>query len=126
MARPHRRRHRSRLDPATGRSTWPTSSASSPTGTAAVYFESPSYLGVIEADGRRDRRARPRRTARELIVGVDPISLGVLAPPADYGADIVVGSTQPLGVHMNCGGGVGGFIASRDEERYAREYPTLA
>ena len=33
--------------------------------------------------------------------------------------------TQPLGVHMNCGGGVGGFIASRDEERYAREYPTL-
>jgi glycine dehydrogenase subunit 1 len=26
---------------------------------------------------------------------------------------------------MNCGGGVGGFIASRDEDRYAREYPTL-
>jgi glycine dehydrogenase subunit 1 len=26
---------------------------------------------------------------------------------------------------MNCGGGVGGFIATRDEERYAREYPTL-
>ncbi len=49
----------------------------------------------------------------------------MLAPPGDYGADIVVGPTQPLGVHMNCGGGVGGFIASRDEERYAREYPTL-
>jgi glycine dehydrogenase subunit 1 len=29
---------------------------------------------------------------------------------------------QPLGVHMNCGGGVGGFIASRDEERYVRAY----
>ena len=42
-----------------------------------------------------------------------------------YGADIVVGSEQPLGVHMYCGGGVGGFIATRDEERYAREYPTL-
>ena len=49
----------------------------------------------------------------------------MLAPPGDYGADIVVGTIQPLGVHMNCGGGVGGFIASRDEERYAREYPTL-
>ena len=61
----------------------------------------------------------------EAIVGVDPISLGVLASPAEYGADIVVGTTQPLGVHMNCGGGVGGFIATRDEERYAREYPTL-
>ena len=49
----------------------------------------------------------------------------MLAPPGDYGADIVVGSVQPLGVHMNCGGGAGGFIATRDEERYAREYPTL-
>src|SRR6185369_3700471 len=36
-----------------------------------------------------------------------------------------VGSTQPLGVHMNAGGGVGGFIATRDDERYARQYPTL-
>ena len=49
----------------------------------------------------------------------------MLAPPGQLGADIAVGSTQPLGVHMNCGGGVGGFIATRDEERYAREYPTL-
>src|SRR4029079_7808249 len=57
--------------------------------------------------------------------GVDPISLGVLAPPGSWGADIVVGTTQPLGVHMHCGGGAGGFIATRDEERYAREYPTL-
>ena len=49
----------------------------------------------------------------------------MLAPPSEYGADIVVGTTQPLGVHMNCGGGVGGFIATPDHERYAREYPTL-
>ena len=49
----------------------------------------------------------------------------MLAAPGDYGADIAVGTIQPLGVHMSCGGGVGGFIASRDEERYAREYPTL-
>ncbi|MYF26482.1 MAG: aminomethyl-transferring glycine dehydrogenase, partial [Acidimicrobiia bacterium] len=48
-----------------------------------------------------------------------------MAPPSQYGVDIAVGTTQPLGVHMNGGGGVGGFIATRDEERYAREYPTL-
>ena len=60
-----------------------------------------------------------------MIVGVDPISLGVLAAPADLGADLVVGTMQPLGLHMSCGGGSGGFIASRDEERYARQYPTL-
>ncbi len=53
------------------------------------------------------------------------MSLGILAPPGAYGADIVVGSIQPLGIHMNCGGGLGGFIASRDEPRYAHEYPTL-
>ena len=59
------------------------------------------------------------------VVGVDPISLGVLEAPGDYGADIAVGPTQPLGVHMHCGGGVGGYIASRDEERFVREYNTL-
>lgn len=92
--------------------------------TAAVYVETPSALGVIEPDPGRIAELAHARGA-ELIVGVDPISLGALAPPGQYGADIAVGPTQPLGVHMNCGGGVGGFIASRDEERYAREYPTL-
>jgi glycine dehydrogenase subunit 1 len=56
---------------------------------------------------------------------VDPLSLGLVAPPPRYGADVVVGTTQPLGVHLNAGGGAGGFIATRDEERYARQYPTL-
>ena len=92
--------------------------------TAAVYFETPSYLGVIE-DQAATISAAARRAGAETVAGVDPVSLGVLAPPAEYGADIAVGSTQPLGVHMNGGGGVGGFIATRDEERYARQYPTL-
>lgn len=88
---------------------------------AAVYFETPAYLGTIETGAAEIARAA-RAAGAETIVGVDPISLGVLAAPGDYGADIVTGPVQPLGVHMNCGGGVGGFIASRDEERYIREY----
>jgi glycine dehydrogenase subunit 1 len=92
--------------------------------TAAVYFEVPSYLGVID-DQASQISALAHAHGAETIVGVDPISLGVLASPAEYGADIVVGPMQPLGVPMNCGGGTGGFIASRDEVRYAREYPTL-
>lgn len=92
--------------------------------TAAVYFENPAYLGVIEAEGAKIARMA-RAAGAETVVGVDPVSLGVIAPPADYGADIVVGTTQTLGAHMSAGGGAGGFIASRDEERYAREYPTL-
>jgi glycine dehydrogenase subunit 1 len=93
-------------------------------GVCAVYFENPSYLGTIEADAAEIARLAHEAGA-QAVAGVDPISLGVLAPPAQYGADIAVGTMQPLGVHMNCGGGVCGFIASRDEERYAREYPTL-
>jgi glycine dehydrogenase subunit 1 len=91
---------------------------------AAVYFENPSYLGMIESHGAEIARIA-RSHGAETIVGVDPITLGVLSPPAAYGADITVGTLQTLGVHMNCGGGAGGFIASRDEEAYAREYPTL-
>lgn len=89
--------------------------------TAAVYFETPSYLGLFETNAAEIARIAKQNGA-ETIVGVDPLTLGIVKPPADFGADIVVGPTQPLGVHMNCGGGVGGFMASRDEEKYVREY----
>lgn len=92
--------------------------------TAAVYFENPNFLGTLEA-GASAIAALARAAGAETVVGVDPISLGLIAAPASYGADIVVGTTQPLGVHLHAGGGVGGFIATRDEERYARQYPTL-
>jgi glycine dehydrogenase subunit 1 len=111
-------------DPETGRLDLADLQAKLSERTAGVYLETPSYLGVIESDGPRIAELA-RAAGAETVVGVDPISLGVLAPPGAWGADIVVGTTQPLGVHMNAGGGVGGFIATRDEERYAREYPTL-
>ena len=88
---------------------------------AAVYFENPAYLGTIET-GAAEIAKLARAAGAETIVGVDPISLGVMTAPSDYGADIVTGPVQPLGVHMQCGGGAGGFIASRDEEAYVRSY----
>jgi glycine dehydrogenase subunit 1 len=91
--------------------------------TAAVYFENPTYLGSIESQGDAISQIAHKNGA-ESIVGVDPISLGALAPPSDYGADLVVGTAQPLGVHMHYGGGLFGFIASRDDERYISEYPS--
>jgi len=91
--------------------------------TAAVYFENPTFLGSIESQGEEISEIAHAEGA-ESIVGVDPISLGVVAPPSDYGADIVVGIAQPLGVHMNYGGGAFGFIASRDEEKYVAQYPS--
>ena len=58
------------------------------------------------------------------VVGVDPISLGILTPPADYGADIVCGDIQPLGMHMQYGGGQAGFIATHDDAKFVMEYPS--
>ena len=90
----------------------------------ALYFENPNYFGALESKASEIVKLVHEKGA-EVIVGVDPITLGVVAPPGEYGADIVVGTTQTLGVHMNAGGGVGGFIGTRDEAKYAHEYPTL-
>ena len=91
--------------------------------TAAVYFENPSYLGFIEGAGDRIAETA-HRCGAVCVVGANPISLGILTPPADYGADIVCGDIQPLGMHMQFGGGQAGFIATRDEEKYVMEYPS--
>ncbi|MFX0062027.1 MAG: aminomethyl-transferring glycine dehydrogenase subunit GcvPA [Candidatus Hermodarchaeota archaeon] len=91
--------------------------------TAGVYFENPSYLGFIEDQGQIISDIAHEYGALS-IVGVDPISLGILVPPIKYGADIVCGDIQPLGIHMHYGGGLAGFIATRDEEKFVMEYPS--
>ena len=94
--------------------------------TAAVYFENPAYLGFIETQGAEIAQITHDHGA-VCVVGADPISLGVLTPPVDYGAagaDIVCGDIQPLGMHMQFGGGHAGYIATRDEEKYVNEYPS--
>jgi glycine dehydrogenase subunit 1 len=90
---------------------------------AAVYFENPSYLGIIETQGEA-LAAAAHANGSLVVAGVDPVSLGVLKPPSRYGADIACGDIQGLGNHMYYGGSVGGFIASRDEERFVMEYPS--
>ncbi len=91
--------------------------------TAGVYFENPSYLGFIETNGKKISDMAHKAGALSL-VGVDPSSLGVIAPPPSYGADIVCGDLQPLGIHMNYGGGQSGFMATRDEEKFVMEFPS--
>jgi glycine dehydrogenase subunit 1 len=91
--------------------------------TACTYFENPSYLGCI--DDRGQSISDLVHDAGGLsVVGADPISLGILTPPSQYGADIVCGDIQPLGMHMQFGGGQAGYIATRDEERFVMEYPS--
>jgi glycine dehydrogenase subunit 1 len=91
--------------------------------TAGVYFENPSYLGFIEHQGTTISEISHKNGALS-IVGVDPISLGILVPPVKYGTDIVCGDIQGLGVHMYYGGALGGFIATHDDEKFVMEYPS--
>ena len=91
--------------------------------TAAVYFENPSYLGYLETHGEEISGLAHQHGSLS-VVSVDPISLGVIAPPARYGADIVCGDIQSLGMHMQFGGGHGGYIASHDDERIVQQYPS--
>ncbi len=90
--------------------------------TAALYIENPSYLGFIETQVEEIAKVAQDHGAL-FIVGVDPISLGVLEPPGEYGADIVVGEGQPLGNPMNYGGPLLGIFACRDDRRLIRQMP---
>ncbi|MGB2965189.1 MAG: aminomethyl-transferring glycine dehydrogenase subunit GcvPA [Anaerolineales bacterium] len=91
--------------------------------TAAVYYENPSYLGFIETQGEEISEIVHKQGALN-VVRVDPSSLGVITPPAEYGADIVCGDIQSLGIHMNYGGGMAGFIATHEDEKFIAEYPS--
>ncbi|MBN2050165.1 MAG: aminomethyl-transferring glycine dehydrogenase subunit GcvPA [Spirochaetales bacterium] len=110
------------FDPATGRMNLKDLKEKISGNTAAVYFENPSYLGFIEDQGEEITRIAHAAGAQS-IAGVDPISLGILIPPGSFGADIICGDLQPLGVHMNAGGGQSGFIGFKDEEVYIAECP---
>ena len=90
--------------------------------TAAVYVENPTYLGFIETNMEEIEKEAHEKEAL-FIVGVDPTSLGVLKPPGEYGADIVVGEGQPLGNPMSYGGPLLGIFACRDDIRLIRQMP---
>ncbi|MGH6719862.1 MAG: aminomethyl-transferring glycine dehydrogenase subunit GcvPA, partial [Alphaproteobacteria bacterium] len=113
-----------RQDPATGLIDLDVLEAKLGPDVGAVFVEQPGFLGVIETQGA-DIAARVHRAGALLVVGVDPISLGALAPPGDWGADIVSGDVQPLGIHMHAGGGCAGFIATRDEAPFVAQIPTI-
>ena len=81
--------------------------------TAAVVLQQPNFFGGIEA---MSAAAAIAHDAGALFIAVvDPVSLGVLAPPGEYGADIAVGEGQSLGNRQHFGGPGFGFMAARKE-----------
>jgi len=81
--------------------------------TAAVVFQQPDFLGLlVDARGLTERAHAAGALA---IACVDPISLAIIAPPGEYGADIAVGEGQQLGLAASYGGPHVGFIACSKE-----------
>ena len=81
--------------------------------TAAVFVQSPGFLGGIED---LEAIAVAAHEAGALaIAAVDPISLSVLRPPGECGIDIALGEGQPLGNRLDYGGPSFGFFAATEE-----------
>ena len=87
--------------------------------TACLIVQQPSFFGTFE---RLEDLAETAREAGALVVVLtDPISLGMFRPPADYGADIVVGEGQSLGIAPTFGGPYVGLFACK--QRHIRQMP---
>ena len=80
--------------------------------TAAVVVQNPNFLGGLEPLDEIGGLLESSRAC--FVAAVNPISLGIIRPPGDFGADIVVGDGQPLGIPVAFGGPYVGFLASRD------------
>jgi glycine dehydrogenase subunit 1 len=79
---------------------------------AGVVVAQPNVLGILEDMPEVGRLAH---SAGALFVAViEPVSLAVLAPPAEYGADIAAGEGQPLGIPLGYGGPYLGIVACTD------------
>ncbi|HHT9120629.1 MAG TPA: aminomethyl-transferring glycine dehydrogenase subunit GcvPA [Candidatus Hypogeohydataceae bacterium YC41] len=82
-------------------------------GVAAIIFQQPNFLGYLEEADAFSATAHEKGAL--VIACVNPISLGILSPPGDYGVDIAVGEAQPLGNPLWYGGPHVGFFAVKKE-----------
>ena len=85
----------------------------------ALAVQYPNFFGYVEP--LKEIGELARRFEVPFIVVADPVALAILRPPGEFGADIVVGEGQQLGIPMNFGGPYVGFFATK--ERYVRKMP---
>ncbi|MHA2502187.1 MAG: aminomethyl-transferring glycine dehydrogenase subunit GcvPA [Candidatus Kariarchaeaceae archaeon] len=89
---------------------------------AGVYFEVPTYFGTLP-DYPQQLVEAVHEVGGLVAVGVDPISLGVIAPPGDYDADFVIGEGQLLGNAPSSGGPLLGIMATKFDRKWIRQIP---
>lgn len=85
---------------------------------ACVLIQNPDFYGNLEEVDFAEKLSNSNTL---LVVCVDVSSLSILEAPSGYGADIVVGDVQPLGIPMSFGGPHAGFMACR--EKFMRQLP---
>ncbi|MGB2695772.1 MAG: aminomethyl-transferring glycine dehydrogenase subunit GcvPA [Dehalococcoidia bacterium] len=88
-------------------------------GVACVAVQQPNFFGYMEDLATLGAAAHDAGAL--FVTSADPVSLGLFRPPAAFGADIVVGEGQPLGVPLSFGGPYVGLFACRD--RFVRHMP---
>lgn len=82
--------------------------------TACVLIQVPNFLGIIEDAPGLCAQAKAAGAVPMVSVG-DPVSLALLTRPGDYGAEIVVGDAQPIGLPLSFGGPYAGFVACKKQ-----------
>ena len=88
--------------------------------TACLVVQYPNFAGYIEDLGSQSAAAHDHGAL--LVVSADPIAMGMFQPPGQYGADIVTGEGQPLGIPPSFGGPYVGLFATKQE--YIRQMPS--
>lgn len=88
-------------------------------GVAGVILQSPNYLGYVEDLSGLAQELHDNGSL--LILSANPLSLGVLKPAGEWGADIAIGDTQPLGLPSYFGGPSVGYITAT--EKLLRKMP---
>ena len=77
---------------------------------ASVYIQQPNFFGHFE--DAEAISALAHEAGAMMVIGVNPIALGIMKTPRDMGADIAVGEAQPLGMPLSYGGPYLGFMAT--------------
>ncbi len=80
--------------------------------TACVLVQQPNFLGLLEDVAAVEQAAHG--AGAKLILSCEPVSLGALRTPGEWGADIAIGDGQGLGNPMNFGGPGLGFMTCRE------------
>ena len=87
--------------------------------TAALLVQQPNFWGFLEEVS--DWKDAVINSKALWVQAADPVSLGVLVPPGELGADIAVGELQSLGLPLSFGGPYAGYFACK--QKYVRQMP---